>query len=73
MFELTFFVPVLIVASIWGFFLLNFAGNNRRILDDDILSANEKQRKEAESRGTFRHLPGLGTWDDFQRTQGSDE
>ena len=49
MFELTFFVPVLIVAGVWGFFLLNFAKNNRSILDDDILSANEKQRKEAES------------------------
>ena len=49
MFELIFFVPVLLVAGVWGFFLLNFAKNNRSILDDDILSANEKQRKEAES------------------------
>ena len=46
--ELYFFLIVaLIVAGVWGFFLLNFAGNSRRFLKDDILRANEKQSKEA--------------------------
>ena len=56
MFELTFFVPVLIVAGVWGYILLNIAGNNRRFLKDDILCANEKQRKEAESTMRAIHL-----------------
>ena len=46
MFELTFFVPVLIVAGVWGFFLLNFAGNNRRILDDDIVRVGRRRTLE---------------------------
>jgi hypothetical protein len=56
MFELTFFIPVLIVAGVWGFFLLNIAGNNRRFLEDDILSTNEKQRSEAEHSLKVIHL-----------------
>lgn len=56
MFEVFFFVPVLIVAGVWGYFLFNIAGNNRRFLRDDVLSANEKQRKEAKRTLRTIHL-----------------
>ncbi len=35
MFALAFFIPVLIVAIVWGYILLNIAGNNRRFLRDN--------------------------------------
>lgn len=55
--ELYFFLIVaLIVAGVWGFFLLNFAGNSRRFLKDDILRADEKQSEEAKSTLRNVHL-----------------
>ena len=47
---------VLFVAGVWGYILLNLASNNRRFLKDDILCANEKQKKEAESSQRAIHL-----------------
>jgi hypothetical protein len=50
------FIPVLIVAGVWGYILLNASTNNKRILDDDVLSANDERRKEAESTMRSIHL-----------------
>ena len=49
MFTLELIIPFVIVAGVWGYILLNFAGNSRKFLKDDILCANDKQRKEAQS------------------------
>ena len=54
--EFEFIIPVVIVAGVWGFFLLTFAGNNRKFLKDDILCANDKQREEAERSMRTIHL-----------------
>ena len=56
MFEPIFIVAGLFVAGTWGYILLKFAGNNRRILNDDFLFASEKQRKEAKSSLRMIHL-----------------
>lgn len=52
MFEVFFFVPFLAVVGVWGYILLNAASRNRRILQDDILCANEERAKHA--KGTMR-------------------
>ena len=49
MFEPVIVIAFVFVAGIWGYILLTLAGNNRKFLEDDLLCANEKQRKEAKS------------------------
>ncbi|SFC47942.1 hypothetical protein [Butyrivibrio sp. YAB3001] len=56
MFEPFFLIPFIFVAGVWGFFLLNFAGNNRRFLKDDLIYKNEKQVKDAKSSMRIIHL-----------------
>ncbi|SFR70050.1 hypothetical protein [[Clostridium] aminophilum] len=52
MFEIIFCIPWIIVASVWGFILLNTAGRNRAILNDDKLCRNPELVRQA--RDTLR-------------------
>lgn len=47
MFEIIFCIPWIIVASVWGFILLNIAGRNRAILNDDKLCRNPELVRQA--------------------------
>lgn len=56
MFASLFIFSTLIVAGIWGYFLLIIARNNKRILEDEALLAKENQRKEAKRAMRMIHL-----------------
>ncbi|SFR69967.1 hypothetical protein [[Clostridium] aminophilum] len=58
MFEIVFCIPWIVVASIWGYILLNAAGRNRAILNDDKLCRNPETVREAKS--TLRTVRIMG-------------
>lgn len=47
MFEVFFIVPVVIVAGVWLFILVNVGSNSKNILRDDIACADRKTEDEA--------------------------
>ncbi|WP_352398951.1 hypothetical protein [[Clostridium] aminophilum] len=58
MFEIIFCIPWIIVASVWGFILLNASARNRAILNDDKLCRNPELVRQAKS--TLRAVRIMG-------------
>ncbi len=59
MFEIFFLIPVLIVAGVWGFILMNVRKNSKEILDDDVLSNDEKLLDDAKSSMRIVRFMGI--------------